>query len=54
MMLLGQGVLLAENLANLDQLPQDRPFLFIALPLRIQGGTGSPVRAIAVLDSGIA
>ena len=45
--LLPSGVLILENLANLDLLP-DRCFL-IALPLPIAGGTGSPVRAIAVL-----
>ena len=27
-----------------------RIFRFIALPLRIRGGTGSPVRAVAVFD----
>jgi kynurenine formamidase len=51
MMLLGAGVVLAENLVNLDRLPQDRAFLFMALPLRIAGGTGSPVRAVAILDA---
>lgn len=53
MMLLGAGVLLAENLAQLERLPQDRPFLFVGLPLRIVGGTGSPVRAVAILDVGV-
>ena len=38
-----------ENLCNLDQLVGKR-FTFIALPLRIRKGTGSPVRAIAILD----
>ena len=45
--LLPNGVLILENLANLDLLP-DRCFL-IALPLPIAAGTGSPVRAVAVL-----
>jgi len=50
MLLLGAGVLLVENLVNLDKVPHDRPFLFVGLPLRIQGGTGSPIRAVAILD----
>jgi len=45
--LLGRGVLIIESLTNLDQIPGPR-FLFIALPLKIRGGSGSPVRAIAV------
>jgi len=38
-----------ENLCNLDQVV-GRRFTFIALPLRIRKGTGSPVRAIAVVE----
>jgi len=38
-----------ENLINLDQIQKVR-FDFIALPLRIQGGTASPVRAVAIID----
>jgi kynurenine formamidase len=45
--LLGSEVYIVENLKNLDQLP---PFcLFLALPLKIRGGSGSPVRAIALV-----
>jgi kynurenine formamidase len=43
--LLKNGILILENLANLDQLP-DRCF-FIALPLAIKDGTASPIRALA-------
>jgi kynurenine formamidase len=39
-----------ENLINLDQLIRRGRFTFIALPLKIRGGTGSPVRAIAVFE----
>lgn len=46
--LLGQGVLIIEALSDLDQIPAGR-FLFVALPLKIQGGSGSPVRAVAVV-----
>ncbi len=38
-----------ENLCNLDQLV-NRRFTFMGFPLRIRGGTGSPVRAVAILD----
>lgn len=37
-----------ENLASLDALPETGATL-IALPARIEGGTGAPLRAIAVL-----
>lgn len=40
-----------ENLCNLDKLVGKR-FTFIALPLRIRKGTGSPLRAVAVLSKG--
>jgi kynurenine formamidase len=39
-----------ENMINLDQLVGRGRFRFIGLPLRIRGGTGSPVRAIAVFE----
>jgi len=38
-----------ENLCNLDKLIGKR-FTFIALPLKIRGGTGSPIRAVAILE----
>lgn len=37
-----------ENLCNLDQLVGKR-FTFVALPLRIRKGTGSPLRAAAII-----
>ena len=39
-----------ENLMNLYQLVDRGRFRFIGLPLKIRGGTGSPVRAIAVFE----
>ncbi|MEZ4388851.1 MAG: cyclase family protein [Candidatus Krumholzibacteriia bacterium] len=47
--LLSRGLVIVENLANLGVLP-GTPFTFCALPLRIAGGDGSPVRAVALLD----
>lgn len=38
-----------ENLANLDKVVNKR-FLYFGLPLRIPGGTGSPIRAVALLN----
>jgi kynurenine formamidase len=38
-----------EHLTNLDQLVGKR-FLFYGLPLKFRRGTGSPIRAIAVLE----
>lgn len=48
--LLSQDVPVFENLANLDDLP-DRGFDVIALPMKIKGGTGGPLRIIAVLPT---
>jgi kynurenine formamidase len=46
--LLGAGILVGENFANLGRLP---PYCFlIALPLAIVGGSGSPIRAVALVE----
>lgn len=39
-----------ENMINLYKLVGRGRFQFIALPLKIRGGTGSPVRAVAVFE----
>lgn len=44
--LLGRGILVVENLANLDLL-LEASFLFFCFPLKISGADGSPVRAAA-------
>ncbi len=41
------NVLIVEALANLDKLSRD-VVQFVALPLRVSGGDGTPVRAIAI------
>lgn len=38
-----------EHLCNLDQVAGKR-FLYFGLPLRIRGGTGSPIRAVALIE----
>ncbi len=51
--LLPRGVLVVENLANLTELLKraaGRRFTLHTFPLRITGGTGSPIRAVAVVD----
>jgi arylformamidase len=48
--MLPNGKPLIEELTNLDNLPS-RCF-FIALPLKIKGGSGSPVRAVALVPRG--
>lgn len=45
--LLGNDVLIVENLTNLDAIPTD-VFELVALPLAIVGRDGSPVRAVAI------
>ena len=40
-----------EGLVNLDQLVGKGRFRFIGFPLKIRGGSGSPIRAVAWLDS---
>ena len=44
---LEKQILIIENLTNLEQLPDC--FLFLALPLKIRGGSGSPVRAVGIV-----
>ncbi|MHB8767122.1 MAG: cyclase family protein [Deferrisomatales bacterium] len=48
--LLGAGLVIAENLRGLEALPEG-PFGFSCLPLRLAGADGSPVRAVALLGS---
>jgi len=38
-----------ENVANLDRLPTKR-FSVIALPMKIKGGSGGPLRIVAILN----
>jgi kynurenine formamidase len=42
-----------ENVANLDRLPATGTTL-IALPMKIKGGTGGPVRVVAVVPENTA
>jgi kynurenine formamidase len=42
------GVPVFENVANLDRLPAEGS-LFVGLPMKIEGGSGGPLRAMAVV-----
>lgn len=46
-LLLGNGVLIAENLTNVEALLDGSAYLVSLLPLNFQGCDGSPIRAVA-------
>ena len=46
---LSEEIPIFESLTNLEGLIE-REFLFVGIPLKITGGSGSPVRAIAILE----
>lgn len=39
-----------DNLANLGELPTTA-FTVVALPMKIEGGSGGPVRVVAVIEA---
>ena len=45
---LPRGIYIIENLTNLDKIPAARCHI-IALPLKLKGCSGSPVRVIAIV-----
>jgi kynurenine formamidase len=47
--LAGAGIPGFENLASLEQLPA-RGFRIVALPMKIQGGSGGPLRIVALVE----
>lgn len=47
--LLSNNIPAFENLTNLDQVPAN-DFQVIALPMKIKGGSGAPLRAIALIS----
>lgn len=46
--LMSQNISAFENLTNLDKLP-DFDFYIVALPMKIKGGSGAPLRIVALL-----
>jgi kynurenine formamidase len=49
--LLSENIPAFENVANLDKLPA-KGFQIIALPMKIKGGSGAPLRIVALLPNG--
>lgn len=49
--IMGAGIPIVENLANLHLLPEKQPFVIGAFPLKLKGRDGSPCRAIALPDT---
>ena len=49
MKILPKDIYIVENLVNLDALPKNSVFEFVALPLKLKNATASPVRAIAIV-----
>ncbi len=47
--LLDQNIPVFENLTNLEKLPA-REFEIIALPMKIKGGSGAPLRIVALIN----
>ncbi|NMA84188.1 MAG: cyclase family protein [Epulopiscium sp.] len=47
--LLRNEIITYTNLVNLELIPRGQMFMFYGLPLKIQSGDGSPVRAIAII-----
>ncbi|HRT33706.1 MAG TPA: hypothetical protein P5023_04640, partial [Bacteroidales bacterium] len=48
-LLLGNGIIIVENLCNLDKLP-NIPLTFITLPLKIAESDGAPARAVGIVS----
>jgi kynurenine formamidase len=47
--LLAKGILIVENLCNLESLEHKDRFTLLINPLKLKGASGSPVRALAIL-----
>jgi kynurenine formamidase len=48
--LLSNDILVIENLCNLERIETGVSFTFVFSPLKLRGATGSPLRAIAILE----
>ncbi len=47
--LLKKGIITFTNLTNFEKLPKNKSFTFYGIPLKIEDGDGSPVRAFAAI-----
>ncbi len=48
---LDKGITHLESLCNLESLFGKGPFRFVCFPMKWRGGTGSPVRAVAIFEN---
>jgi len=48
--LLKEEIITFTDLINLDKLPENKPFKFFGVPLKIKNGDASPIRAFAIAD----
>lgn len=49
--LLSNGILIVENLCNLESLLHKSTFTLLINPLKLKGASGSPVRALAIIGN---
>jgi arylformamidase len=49
--LLSNGILIVENLCNLESLEHKGTFTLVINPLKLKGASGSPVRALAIIGN---
>jgi arylformamidase len=49
--LLSNGILIVENLCNLESLEHKDRFTLLINPLKLKGASGSPVRALAIIGN---
>lgn len=49
--LLSNGILIIENLCNLESLGHKGTFTLVINPLKLKGASGSPVRALAIIGN---
>jgi kynurenine formamidase len=49
--LLSNGILIVENLCNLESLENKGTFTLVINPLKLKGASGSPVRALAIIGN---
>jgi kynurenine formamidase len=49
--LLGADILIVEHMCNLEAIPDDRPFRFYAVPVKVKAFGTFPVRAFIALEN---
>jgi arylformamidase len=48
--LLAEGILIVENLCNLESMEHRDKFTLLINPLKLKGASGSPIRALAIIN----